>query len=178
MDSLAQLAELVHKRNVVEQEITALTGRPAAIGHIGEFIASTVFNIALEGSASHKAIDGRFRDGTLNGCTVNVKWFAYQESALDITPAALPDYYLVLTGPKSAATTSRRRVRPWVIEYVYLFHARTLVVGLQQARLKIGDATSVRQELWDKAEIYPASRSDLLSLSETQRAALHLFSPR
>ena len=38
MDDLSGLPELVHSRNMLEQEITELIGRPAAVGHIGEFI--------------------------------------------------------------------------------------------------------------------------------------------
>src|SRR5574339_131973 len=98
MDDLIQLARLIDIRNQTEGEITALIGRPAAIGHIGEYIASRVFNITLETSASHKSSDGYFCDEPLRGHTVNIKWFAFQEGILDITPDALPDYYLVLTG--------------------------------------------------------------------------------
>ncbi len=97
MDDLTQLADLIKKRNLLEREITALVGRPAEIGHIGEYIASRVFHIALEESASHKSIDGRFRDGPLKDRTVNIKWYARREGLLDITPDALPDCYLVLT---------------------------------------------------------------------------------
>ena len=178
MDDLTQLAELLKKRNLLEREITTLIGRPAEIGHIGEFIASSVFRIALEKSASHKSIDGHFRGGPLKESTVNIKWYARREGALDITPDALPDYYLVLTGPKSGAVTSRGQVRPWTIENVFLFDAQTLIDELKRGGVKIGVATSVRQHLWTKAEIYPVQRNDLLELSEDQREALMLFSSR
>ena len=105
MDDLKQLAKLIDTRNQIEREITALVGRPAAIGHIGEYIASRVFNIALEESASHKSSDGYFREEPLKGHTVNIKWFAFQEGLLDITPESLPDYYLVLAGLKSGTMT-------------------------------------------------------------------------
>jgi hypothetical protein len=36
-------------------------------GHLGEWIASVVFDIELESSASAKGIDGRFRSGPLRG---------------------------------------------------------------------------------------------------------------
>lgn len=101
MNNLEQLAELIRKRNALEREIKALIGRPAAIGHIGEYIAATVFDIALEESATQKGIDGHFTDGPLKDRTVNIKWYARREGLLDITPDGLPDYYLVLTGPKS-----------------------------------------------------------------------------
>jgi hypothetical protein len=41
--------------------------------------------------------------------------------------------------------------------------------------VKIGIATSVRQHLWKKAEIYPAGRNDLCQLSQVQREMLALF---
>ena len=99
MDDLIQLADLIKKRNSLEHEITELIRRPAQIGHIGEYIASRIFHIALEESASRKSIDGRFSDEPLKGCTVNIKWYAMREGLLDITPGAPPDYYLVLAGP-------------------------------------------------------------------------------
>jgi hypothetical protein len=132
----------------------------------------------LEESASHKSIDGRFSAGPLKERTVNIKWYARQEGVLDITPDALPDYYLVLTGPKSGAMTSREQVRPWTIENVFLFEARSLVDELKCSGVKIGTATSVRQPLWARAEIYPSHCDDLFELSEEQRVALALFSSK
>jgi len=175
MDDLIQLAKLIDTRNQTEREITALIGRPAAIGHIGEYIASRVFNIVLEESASHKSSDGYFSDDSLKGKTVNIKWYAFQEGLLDITPESLPDYYLVLTGLKSGTMTSRGRIRPWTIEKVFLFDAQSLVDELKLAGVKIGIATSVRQHQWEKAEIYPADRNNLFQLSQVQRDTLALF---
>jgi len=175
MDDLIQLAKLIDIRNQTEREITALIGRPAAIGHLGEYIASQVFNIALEESASHKSSDGYFRNEPLKGKTVNIKWFAFQEGILDITPDSLPDYYLVLTGLKSSKITSHMRIRPWTIEKVFLFNAQSLIDELKLAGVKMGIATSVKQHLWEKAEIYPAERKELFQLSQNQRDVLALF---
>ena len=176
MDDLIQLAKLIDTRNQIERKITALIGRPAAIGHIGEYIAGRVFNIALEESASHKSSDGYFRDEPLKGRTVNIKWFAFQEGILDITPESLPDYYLVLTGLKSGTMTSNQRVRPWTIERVFLFDAQALADELKRAGVKMGIATSVRRHLWEKAEIYPTGQNDVFQLSQAQRDVLALFS--
>lgn len=90
-------------------------------GHLGEFIASRVFAIELEASASAAAIDGRFTEGLLAGRTVNVKWYAKREGLLDLTESDVSDHYLVLTGPPSAGASSRGQVRPWIISNVYLF---------------------------------------------------------
>ncbi len=178
MNDLAQLAEFIRKRNSLEREITALIGCSAQIGHIGEYVAARIFHIELEESASRKSIDGHFSDGPLKDRTVNVKWYALREGLLDISARALPDYYLVLTGPRSAALPSRGRSRPWVIESVFLFEAQMLVEELKRSGVAIGVASSVREDLWTKAEIYPVQRNDVLELSEEQRAALALFSSK
>jgi len=86
-------------------EITRLLTTPP--GHLGEWIAAQVFGIELEQSAVTAAIDDHFRFGPLQGCTVNVKWYLKQEGLLDMTKSSTLDYYLVLTGPRSAAVTSR-----------------------------------------------------------------------
>ena len=145
------------------------------MGHTGEYIASLIFDIALEESASRKGIDGRFTSGALIGRTVNIKWYTRQEGILDITLEGLPEYYLVLTGPKAGASSSRGQSRPWVIDHVYLFEATTLVDALRQSGVKIGTATSVRQELWSAAEIYPAQNNNVLVLTENKRSALAFF---
>jgi hypothetical protein len=175
MDNLTQLAGLIRRRNLLEREITALIGRPAQPGHLGEFIASRIFYITLEESASHKSIDGRFNAGPLKGRSVNIKWYALHEGLLDITPDALLDFYLVLTGPKSGTMTSRGRVRPWTIEAVYLFDAHDLVSQLDAAGVKIGTATSVRHQFWERAEIYPHQNNPKLIVSGEQRNQIRLF---
>jgi hypothetical protein len=129
----------------------------------------------LEESASQKGLDGRFTHGQLAGRSVNIKWYAKREGLLDVTPDALPDFYLVLAGPKSAASSSRGEDRPWVIENVYLFDAPQLVRRLRSRGVKIGIATSVRQQLWDEAEIYPTARNTRLILSNAQRKLLAHF---
>jgi len=175
MKDLVRLAELVKARNTVTSEIAALIGRPAQIGHVGEYVASHIFGIALEESASRKGIDGHFIEGQLVGHSVNIKWYTKQEGLLDLTPDALPDFYLVLTGPRSGAFSSRGTVRPWVIDAVYLFDAHELVGVLRSRGLKIGVATSVRQQLWNEAEIYPTQQNTRLVLSDEQGRLLARF---
>src|SRR5262245_12005509 len=100
---LERLAELIRARNRIDSELAVLITRPALCGHVGEYIAAAIFDIALERSAAHKGSDGRFNAGPLAGRSVNVKWYTAFCGPLDITPRALPDYYLVLTGPKQPA---------------------------------------------------------------------------
>lgn len=52
---LAELAALIRERNETETRISAITGRPASIGHIGEFIATQNFDIRLVESPTNKA---------------------------------------------------------------------------------------------------------------------------
>lgn len=178
MDELTQLAELLKKKNAIDSLISAQLGRAAEKGHVGEFIASQVFDIQLHPSASFKASDGCFRSGPRAGRTVNIKWYAKQDYLLDlpINGAAdgLPDYYLVLAGPQTKAKITHR---PWVITAVYLFNAQQLVAQLQEQGKRIGIATGVNKFLWEAAEIYPDQKVELLTLSQDQQAQLRLFAP-
>jgi len=169
---LAELADLIHQRNRVDEKIAEIISRPALNGHIGEYIASQIFRIALAESATNKGSDGVFTSGPLAGRSVNVKLYAKRENLLDINPSALPDYYLVLTGPKTPAASSRGTVRPLCVEVVFLFHARELVSRL---RSKIGIATSVPHAFWEEAEIYPRQNNPELVISQEQKEMLSLF---
>ena len=109
------------------------------------------------------------------GKTVNVKRYGKREGLLDINREALPDFYLVITGPKASAVSSRGTTRPWLISYVYLFNAARVIGALKRRGVKIGVATSVQRELWEAAEIYPTPRNSQLMLSDEQRSQLTLF---
>lgn len=180
MDDLIQLANYIKERNQTELRISELIDRPAAIGHIGEYIASKIFHIKLEESASHKGSDGFFEDGQLKRRSVNIKWYAMREGLLDINADASgrPDFYLVLAGPKSAQMTSKGAPRPWVVESVFLFDASDLASRLLESGRKLGVAASVAQSFWEEAEIYPRQQSKLLELSPDQRRLLELFSEK
>ena len=120
--------------------------------------------------------DGRFADGPLAGKTVNVKWYGKREGLLDINPDSAPDYYLVMTGPKAVAMTSRGQTRPLVITEVFLFDGPALVERLRRLGVRLGVATGVRQHEWEAARVYPASASGArLTLTGVQREKLRLF---
>lgn len=173
--ALGRVASLVAERNAVDAEIAAITGRPVVAGHLGEWIAAQIFDIELERSAVSKAIDGRFRSGTLAGRTVNVKWYGKEESLLDVADDERLDYYLAMTGPRASSISSRGATRPLLISSVYLFSAAELLQELRVRGVKIGTASSVRRALWDAAEVYPRPRNPALALSEEQRAVVALF---
>jgi hypothetical protein len=177
MAELESLAELLHTRNQINVDIAKIIGRPAVIQHIGAYIASTLFNITLEYSAAIKGIDGVFTEGRLKGKTVNIKLYGKQEGVLDVSLDNLVEYYLVLTGPRSHAPSSRGRSRPLVITNVYLFEMHGLVDILRRRGVNIGIATSVIKLLWTSAEIFPNQINEALKVTNEQRRSLTLFGP-
>ncbi len=172
---LERIAELLAGRNAIDGEIAAIIQRPMTAGHLGEWIASLIFDIELEESATNTAFDGRFRVGPLQGRTVNVKWYLKQEGVLDTSSSATLDYYLVLTGPRSAAGPSRGGTRPWCVRAVYLFDARRLHDEQDARGVRTGTASSVLRRQWDEAEIYPRNCNPLLRVSPHQVELLELL---
>ena len=177
MENLEQLAIAIRNKNAADESVARIIGRPALIGHTGEYIAASVFGIKLEQAAKAKSPEIRFTIGTLKGRSVNIKWYTKMEGLLDIDPDNLPDYYLVLTGPIGAAASSREATRPWLISFVYLFDARDLLDRLDSEKVKIGTATNIPKQLWQEAELYPEQKSDLLTLNNEQMRLLSLFGP-
>ncbi|MBY3554381.1 hypothetical protein [Modestobacter lapidis] len=176
-EALRRIADLLGERNRIDGEIAALIQRPMTSGHLGEWIAGEIFDIALEKSASAAALDGYFRSGPLQRRSVNVKWYLRREGILDLTSPAMPDDYLVMTGPASAAMSSHGGTRPWRIDSVYLFDATGLRDNLLARGRQIGTASSVRTELWAQAEIYPKPVNFRWVLTEDQVEALKSFAP-
>lgn len=176
-DYVRKIAALLYERNAIDEKIAGIIERPMTAGHLGEWIAAQVFGIELETSAVAAAIDGRFGAGPLQGRTVNVKWYLKREGLVDITDSPVLDYYLVLTGPASAAMSSRRTVRPWCVGSVYLFDAQQLVEEQRSRGVKIGIASSIRAAQWVAAEIYPGAINRSLLLSPAQAELLELFAP-
>jgi hypothetical protein len=174
-DSLERAAALLHGRNAIDAELAALIDRPMTSGHLGEWIAAQIFNIELEASATAAGIDGRFRSGALQGRTVNIKWYLKLEGVLDTTDLAALDYYLVLTGPPSAAASSRGTTRPWCIQAVFLFDAQQLRSEQIRRGVKQGVASSVIKQQWAAAEIYPAATNPQLTVTSQQAELLRLF---
>ncbi len=174
-DDLARLATLLSERNRIDAVIAHVIGRPMTSGHLGEWIAAEIFDIELDQSATATAIDGRFRSGALGGRSVNVKWYLKREGLLDMTSADVLDYYLVLAGPRAAAASSRGSTRPWRIDSIHLFDARALAADLMARGRRVGVASSVRNDAWDAAEVYPRPNNELLPLLPDQVEALRIF---
>jgi hypothetical protein len=173
--SLTQAAALLRERNAIDAELARFIQRPMTSGHLGEWIAAQVFDIELEASAVAAGIDGHFRSGPLQGRTVNIKWYLKREGLLDTTESTALDYYLVLTGPPSAAVSSRGSTRPWCIEAVFLFDARQLRSEQITRGVKRGVASSVIKQQWTAAEIYPSPTNTQLPVTSQQAEQLKLF---
>ncbi len=174
-ERLRRLASLIRQRNDVDREIAAIIDRPAHPGHIGEFVAAAIFDIRLHESAVHKGADGYFASGPLASRSVNVKKYSLDQCILDIRLDALPDFFLVLTGPRTPPKSSRGTTQPWTIESVFLFEAAPLVRRLEERGVKIGVATSVRRYLWDEAELYPSPSNPALQLTPEQVSMIEMF---
>ncbi len=175
MEDMKRLGELISKWNEIGQEISRVIGRPALPSHIGEYVASRIFSIKLEGSASTRGIDGVFAEGSLEGKTVNIKLYGKRENILDITLDGLADYYLVLTGHKREPSSSKGTTRPITISSIYLFNMKGLVDQLKKRKIRIGIATSVANSFWDEAEIYPRSSNKEIKLTREQIRMVELF---
>lgn len=172
---LEKLSRLLTEMNSLGNRISEITHRPATIGHTGEYIASRVFDIELESSAAAKGHDGVFMSGKLAGSVVNIKWYGKLEHMLDLNPEAVPDYYLVMTGPKSQLQSSRGGIRPWVINYTFLFHGPELLTDLKTRGVKIGMATSVQKHKWQAAEIFPNQRNMFFRMTNEQMEMIFQF---
>jgi hypothetical protein len=170
----SDLADLLAQRNALDARIGAIIGRPALAGHMGEWIASKIFDIQLDDSAVAKAIDGRFRSGPLAGKTVNIKIYGKREGLLDTNSDPTLDYYLVLCGPKATTLTSKGGTRPLRVSNVYLFDSAEIRTDQQARGTNSGVASSIRSALWTEAEIYPRAHP-ALKLDAEQRRALALF---
>jgi hypothetical protein len=177
MDSekLAAVAAMLGRRNSIDADIARAIGRPMTSGHLGEWIASQVFDIELEVAANAKAVDGRFRTGPLADRTVNIKWYLKREGILDMTESDLLDYYLVITGPDGRSPASERGLRPWRIDAIYLLEAKPLLSDLMSRGRRVGVASSIRNAAWAAAEVFPKGSNMALPMTDSQRAVLKYF---
>lgn len=175
MDDLVRLSNLIKDLNDLTAQIGSIINRPAQIGHLGEYIAAKIFDITLQESASAKSIDGYFNTGALAKRSVNIKWFLKNDGLMNLARRSPPDFYLVMTGRMVAPATSRGKIRPYVIKYVYLFGGQEIGEKLQSRGVKIGIASSVRKDDWQTAEIYPRQVNQQLLLNPKQITMLKMF---
>jgi hypothetical protein len=183
MDNLTRLAALLRERNMIDEQLAALIGYPPHAGHLGEYVAAAIFDIALHQSKTQRHTDGFFQTGPLAGKSVNIKYYAKQTGILDLSASSdladHADYYLVLTGPRTPPASSRGHTAPWVIANVFLFDSSILLAALALTGAKVGIASSVRSVIWQEAMIYPQTGGDAirlgLELTDSQRQSLSQF---
>ncbi len=160
MDEIEKLADLLKDRNRIDQQITEIIGRPAEKGHISEWIASKVFPIELNRNRNEKDYDGIFTEGSLKGKKVDIKYYTVNQHQIDLNPEISEDVYLlVFTGPYRSASSSEKQNRPFCISNIYIFNERELCDKVKNG-VKVGKATSVKEEYWDRREIYPEDKLD------------------
>ena len=78
------------------------------LGHIAEHIAGRVFDIQLHERADYPGSDGYFRSGPFRGRSVDVKARSRREGFLNIREDHLPDFFLVMTGPRQRRAALRQ----------------------------------------------------------------------
>ena len=61
--------------------------------------------------------------------------------------------------------------------YGRVFEHHAVIEDLSARRHRIGIASSVRRDAWDRAEIHPTGRCPLLQLTDRQRAMIAMFAP-
>jgi hypothetical protein len=171
MSDLPWLASLLKSRNTIDDKIAAVIGRTAQTNNIGEYIASIIFRITLDEAGKRRGYDGRFNAGSLAGRTVDVQWHPKQNGQINIKLDAIPDYYLIMTGPEATSSIAS----PWIIESIFLFHANELLNALRERGVQLGNGTSVTGPLWERAEIYPVPRNNQLIVGDEERKLLVLF---
>ncbi len=172
MSDLNALSSLIKSRNTIDGKLATIIGKSAQIGNMGEYIASIIFEIALDGTGKARGYDGRFIRGPLARQSVDVQWRVRRDGQLNIKIDAIPDYYLVFTGP---TTCTPPFASPWLIETIFLFHGIELHTALRERGVQIGNSTSVTGPLWERTEIYPIPRNPALILTDEQRKQLILF---
>ena len=179
MKDLEKLSTLIKKWNRLEREISAIIERPGTISNVGEYIASKVFDIVLERSRTRQAYDGVFGNGLLKGLRVNVKISRERESFIDWRDDALPDFFLILAGPKRTSRRKTGESRPVRIASAYLFRVKETRAQLISREVNLPKNRRVQASIahwqWEAAEVFPNANCDLLVLSSKQRSLLMLF---
>ena len=176
MEELRRLAELVRKRNQKAGRISSIFRQPDQPEKVRERIASRVFGIEISSGPGEKVISGHFTEGKLAGNAVNIKWYARNDGRLSMQENPLPDFYLVLTGPKTGKEGSTAAISLWTLDYVYLFRTEVIMGQLRLRGAEPSETTRIRRRDWNRCELYPESRCSYLNLSDAQMEMLKLFS--
>jgi hypothetical protein len=142
------MAALLRARNEADAVIAGLLRRPAEQGHLGEWLAVRLLELEPAPSAHRCRLGREVRSGPLAGRTVNVKSYGALQGILDLhEDDAATDEYLVLSGTREAAGSSRGALGPLAVAHVHLIEGRPLIADLRSRGIKIGIASSVRRSV-------------------------------
>jgi hypothetical protein len=94
---------------------------------------------------------------------------------LDATDSERLDFYLVLTGPPSAAASSQGYPPGLGVSTRFLFDARQLRAEQIERGVKSGVASSVVKQQWEAAHIYPIACNAVLTVTSGQAEMLSLI---
>jgi hypothetical protein len=108
--SLARAAALLRERNAIDAELAGLMHQPMTSGHLGEWIAAQIFDIELESSAAAAGIDGHFRSGLLQDCSVNITCISSAKACW--TPPSRRSSITTSCSPDRHREQCRRRALP------------------------------------------------------------------
>ena len=175
--------KLIQQRKEKEKSIADMIPRKVnvvGVGHIAEYIASSIFHIGQWERATKPGGKGFFMSGSRKGKSVIVKMYGVEGSdkkGIDIRRDNVPDYYLVFKC--SGTGTNKKFEKHWLIKEAFLFEAKPLIGGLK----KIADngLTTIKpEEKWNKARIYPIlpDYSPPYRITDVQQQALRIFEPK
>jgi hypothetical protein len=135
------MAALLRARNEADAVIAGLLRRPAEQGHLGEWLAVRL--LELEPAPSARSARVRSPAGRSTS-----KSYGALQGILDLhEDDAATDEYLVLSGTREAAGSSRGALGPLAVAHVHLIEGRPLIADLRSRGIKIGIASSVRRSV-------------------------------
>ena len=132
---IKKLAQAIKQKNQSEIDIARIIGEPSGGLLPAEYVAAEIFNISLHKSVWPVDTVGQLANEKLDGKSVYIRWDAWYSSndvMVDLlNRKSLPDFYLIMTGPKSSGRLPIQIARPWLIAYVFLFDTAKLVGELK-----------------------------------------------
>lgn len=172
---LRQMAGLLRARNAIDDVIATITDRPVNPGHLGEWIAARIF----PSNSSSRPLPGPSTAAFDRSCRGRggEREVVRQARGCAGHDGAFVSRLLPRADRSALGRTHLTRYHPPTHDRVGLpFPAAKLAETIRDTGLKLGIATSVRNALWDAAEVYPEQCNPELPLSPQQRHLLALFS--
>lgn len=174
MKALSRLSDLVALMNYAEREIRQLIGMQARAEYVAAFVCSRLLDIRLEKQDSCPFVSGIFNDGPLKDASVQIFRIPDEEGF----PAFWPrhretDYCLFIGGRDLDGKDSSVFTPAWTIRRIYLIPSGNLTPPSPETGT--GEKKTLSDLFPGDSEIYPASKSSLLELTDSQRQLLDFF---